>query len=614
MGNRLWLPNEGDRNKDAGKTNQIGVYVSVNAVFPDVTPNEQTLKKLLSSLSRTDALFGCARLNLIVSNPSYEHHLNKQLYCMHNFLSMEEMRGVAKFMSAHNGRLTVFFRGQLLELMRWICHICKDLPGDGTTFDDPEARRTFAKAALIVSDLWGWRTYQDKMRLDEGVDAARLRSLGTARLAYDAQSAGLDPIMAIARGRTLFLDYFVQHHPSFSDEFATKSGLDIEDYFGLLCVIAVHYLNRTPEQVAASTDKSGIFLLRYFAEKSPRLAEISEKYFSQAAQSADELCAALSTIGEETQEGSSGWRDFSAIRERPILRTEDGRAIVLDPLLFAESASAGPLFKILPRDKKAGDVILTRFGYAFESYSNSVLRRMYPSPKEYVVDRLTCNLKGQDQHGNPIEIADACLNNVDEVVLIESKATWIRDDVVEHRDPRQYVRLLHERYSRRSDNQPKGVGQLANAICKLATGEWRPINEDLSLARTIFPVLLVHDTRLDGISHAHFLANEFRDAIVADEIRPNWEMRKGQFTITPLIVLTIDTLEILERSVEHFSLADLFREYSRACPDRMMSLHNFLAFSDFGKKLHASGSLAESGLKVLDVAKGLMASGGSGEF
>jgi len=84
-------------------------------------------------------------------------------------------------------------------------------------------------------------------------------------------------------------------------------------------------------------------------------------------------------------------------------------------------------------------------------------------------------------------------------------------------------------------------------------------------------------------------------------------MRKGQFIVTPLIILTIDTLEILERSVEHFSLVDLLREYSKASPDRMMSLHNFLAFSDFRKKLFASGSLAESVLKVMEVAKQLLA-------
>jgi hypothetical protein len=607
MDDKLWLPSETGRN-EAGNANLIGVYVPANAVFPDVKPTAQTLKSLLSSLSRTDALFWCARLNLIVSNPCYEDQLNKQRYCLETFLSIEERRNVAKFMSAHDGPLTVFFRGQLLELMRWICRYCKDLPGDGTTFDEAETRRTFAKAALIASDLWGWRTYRDKMRLDEGIAAARLRSLGAVRIAYDAQTSGIDPMMAIGRGRSLFLDYFVQHHPNFCDEFKRKSGFDIEDYFRLLCIIAVHYLNRTPEQACKSADKSGIFLLKNFAEKDPRLAAISEKYFSQAAQSGDELCAALWANGDDTEEDSLAWRDFRAIRERPILRTVDGRAIVLDPVFFAESASVSPLFRILPQDKKAGDVILARFGDAFESYSSSILRRMYPSPGGNIVDRLTCNVTGRDRRGNPIQIADACLNNVDDVVLFESKATWIRDDVVEHRDPEEYVRVLRERYSRRSDNQPKGAGQLANAISNLAAGKWQLLSQDFSLARTIYPVLLVYDPRLDGVAHAHFLANEFRKALAADEIRPNLEMRKGRFIVTPLIVLTIETLEILERSVEHFGLVDLFREYSKACPDRMIGVHNFLVLSDFGEKLYKCGSLAESVLKVMDEGKRLMAS------
>lgn len=209
---------------------------------------------------------------------------------------------LAAFMAKHDGPPTVFFRGQLLELMRWICLCCKDLPGDGATFEDAETRRTFAKSALIVSDLWGWRTYQDRMNLDAGVEAARLRSLAAVRMAHDAVTVGCDPLMAIGRGRSLFLEHFVQFHPEFLGEFRLETGLELEDYFAILSVIAMHYLNRTPEQAAQSSDKSGLFSLKHFAEKTPKLASVSETYFEYFSQGADELCSALWRSGRNERE------------------------------------------------------------------------------------------------------------------------------------------------------------------------------------------------------------------------------------------------------------------------------------------------------------------------
>lgn len=613
MTTKLWLPPAVTMPQQAAMQNQVGVFVPVDAVFPDISATAATLKTLLSTLSRTDALIWCARLNLIVSNPSYENSWNKQLYGLHNFFSQDDIKKVAKFFSNRNGPATVFFRGQLLELIRWICLCCKDLPGDGSTFSDLETRRTFAKAALIASDLWGKRTYGDKMHLEEGVEAARRRTLGAVRLAYDAVDDGRDPLMAIGLGRTLFLDHFVALEPSFPEKFKTETGLEIEDYFGLLCAIGIHYLNRTPEEAAKSTDKSGIFSQKNFAAVNANLGSVAERYFAKFSQTADQLSAAFWPPGYDASETSLRWCDFRAIRARPLLRTSDGRSIVLDPVYFAESASAGPLFAVL-RLFKNSDELFTQFGYAFERYVNSVLRCMYPAPAGNAVNRLACNIRGKDKKGSEVQIADASLNNVDELVLFESKAAWIRDEVVEQSDPEEYIRALNQKYLRRDDGQPKGAGQLANAISNLAANEWNAIAEDYSRARKVYPVLITHDSQLNAVSHAYFLALEFNHALVPDEILPNGDLRKGRLIVAPLIIVTIDTLEILERSVEHFGLIDLLRDYSKASPDRMLSLYNFLATSEYRKKLFASGSLAESVIKAIEIGKKLMGFSESNEL
>lgn len=94
MGNGLWLPPRVRQESRSTTINQVGVYLPVYEVFPGVEATEGTLKSLLSTLSRTDALLWCARLNLIVSNPNYHDQFKKQLYCLQNFLSMDEMRKV----------------------------------------------------------------------------------------------------------------------------------------------------------------------------------------------------------------------------------------------------------------------------------------------------------------------------------------------------------------------------------------------------------------------------------------------------------------------------------------------------------------------------------------
>jgi hypothetical protein len=113
------------------------------------------------------------------------------------------------------------------------------------------------------------------------------------------------------------------------------------------------------------------------------------------------------------------------------------------------------------------------------------------------------------------------------------------------------------------------VGQLARAITKLASGEWAPITEDFTRVKQLSPVLLVHDPLLDAPVHGKFLAAEFAVALAPEEVERTGRMRKGRFWVVPLIVMTIDDLEALETSIEHFSLHDLLRDYSAACSDRV---------------------------------------------
>ena len=55
----------------------------------------------------------------------------------------------------------------------------------------------------------------------------------------------------------------------------------------------------------------------------------------------------------------------------------------------------------------------------------------------------------------------------------------------------------------------------------------------------------------------------------------------------------------MNSSVSLFSFVGLLAAYSRECPDRLRSLHNFIAYSEFGKKILPSSYLMQTSEEIL---------------
>lgn len=98
-------------------SNPIGVFIPVSVVFHGVESNIETRKNLLTRLSRTDALFWCARLNNVVSSSSKRDHMARQQFGLNQFLTSNEIDSVNDFVQRKGGpqRVTIFFRGQVLN-------------------------------------------------------------------------------------------------------------------------------------------------------------------------------------------------------------------------------------------------------------------------------------------------------------------------------------------------------------------------------------------------------------------------------------------------------------------------------------------------------------------
>ncbi len=103
-----------------------GVFVPVSAVFPGIQADIATFVELLRTLSRTDVVFWCARLNLVVTTATDQPYLNRQAFGVNQFFTRDETQLIDRFAQNHKGEVTVFFRGSLLEIVRWAVLVCVD--------------------------------------------------------------------------------------------------------------------------------------------------------------------------------------------------------------------------------------------------------------------------------------------------------------------------------------------------------------------------------------------------------------------------------------------------------------------------------------------------------
>jgi hypothetical protein len=577
---------------------QIGYYLPVSVVFPQVQSDFATFQSLLSGLSRTDTLFWCARLNLITSATTVVDSVETQQLCLNLFFTSSEIEVINDFAQSHGGASTikVFFRGQLLELFRWVALFCIDHSGDGTTFEDPEVRRKFVQAALIASDVWANRIFKDKFSLDGGIELARRRALGPSRMSVEAIRSIPPMTQSLGRGWTLFKDYFPKHYPAFDADFFAVTRISLEQYFVSYAAMVTSFMN--------PSNNVGFFDTNKLRERSP-FGDVFSRYLELEAQDADELKQLLwNTSGSEISQYEDAPADYyRSLREKPILHAPDGRGIIFDTVFYSEKAAIGPLFHILKSPTCRPNDAFSAFGQAFEEYILDMLGRMFGSPGN-LVNRFSKNVKALDSEEDPIEI-DAILNDVFEVVLFEVKSTFIPENVFLCDDYETLLHTMRERYSRtrtpRGGIKLKGVGQLARTATSLAIGKWAGDGNEFRAVRLIYPVLIVHDSLLTSPVYGNFFASEFAAHLQPDSTLPSGIFVKGDKRIAPVIVMSADDLENLETSIEHFSFRDLLADYSSTCSDRLMSLHNFIAFSEpYRGAMYANRNLASSAHEILN--------------
>ena len=573
------------------------VYVPVSAVFPGAKPDFATFCSTVRTLSRTETISWCAHLNLIVANPQNHDETGKQQYGLSIFFDKQEIDRVNVFVREHS-ESAVFFREQLLELVRWICLLAEDQPGDGDTFADPEVRRAFARAALMASDIWGNRVYRSGLPIT-GDPVEDLRQAMPA-FRRGVMTRAPDLMRILARGESIY-EEFQRGYPSADVDFRGTTGMSLLEYLVLLWGISIQHANVAPANARKTSGKFSIDAVRTSLPEPMRGS--FERYIQRESQTISELREALwkDRVGDEVT--ADDLFDDKPLRDRPLLRTADGCAIILDQVFYADRASVGPLFILVDALGKGRGVntLFGAFGDAFEKYVNGLLESMYPS-HPLLAERLTCNLLGRTADGE-VQIADASLNEVTEVVLFESKGVFLREDKthqVETYEPelgRKYVGSDGTKKDRK-----KGPAQLGRWIKDLALGTVVPHGPTWDQVRCVYPVLVAYDVTVDRPGHAQFFEAELRRAVEPDAVMPNGYMKKGALSIAPLTVMTIDDLEHLQSSVENFALIDLLKDYTTCLVSGARpSLHNFVATIGRSKyKIKDSKELADRAMRALE--------------
>ena len=467
----------------------------------------------------------------------------------------------------------VFFRGQLLELMRWTARHAVPGSADPNFYSSPANRETFAKVAMICSMIWARRIYAQRLQPSGDTDYDRMRAIGPFRKGVEESNHAPNQAQTLGRGWLLFTKHMPERLPDFAARFLEATGLTVEQYIVITAGLTAF--------TKADADPLAMFSARNMAGESS-YKELAARYLALELQDADAL--AQGVWGQKFAE-----QGYRALRERPLLAGLDDRMSIADPIFLSEKISVGPLFHVLAHTKgKKVNELFGAFGYAFEDYAGANLDRMYPSSPG-LVSRLTRNVKIGD-----LEI-DAVLSGTADVVLFEMKAAWLRENAILDDAPERLMDNLRELYgvSNRKGERPKGVAQLARLINEILANPNAAWSGQFAHANVFYPVLLVHDVNLTSPALGHRLNDEFQKLL---NKTPTGKR------VAPLVVMTIDDLEKLESSVGNFALRDLLAAYDSAEPERLQNLHNFAVRSSFASGLVPNQSLIETSKKVIDYA------------
>ena len=328
-------------------------------------------------------------------------------------------------------------------------------------------------------------------------DAAELRrkAMPEIRASLEENSIGTLPHLALGRGELLWSKYMPSSWTESLELFSTATGLSVQEYYRVFAAIMTRHVDIRPQNLTSDTITAGLFDSNVWNQ----FGEINESF--------RRLLSNLSIPIERLVQLASG-DDRNAylqqLRSNPILRTKDGRYIILDAVFFTAQAAVGPLFAIAAVTRNRGprsNECFLHFGEAFESYVSDLVSNRYPN-SPLLAERSFHAM--QLRHGKKIvgDIDVAIVTGAREICLFETKAVFVPAVALNNVD--EYHAAIRSKYSLNAKH-PKGVGQLGQIVRLLADNKLDGLPDALREVRKIETVLMVYDKTLDAPGHPAFL-------------------------------------------------------------------------------------------------------------
>jgi hypothetical protein len=191
------------------------------------------------------------------------------------------------------GNWQLFFRGQLLELIKWACIFCSERPDVPGIATDIGLRGRFAQAALIASELWERRVYQGRFAGPEDLENKRFVLLGRFRQSHSETGLGADLPRAFVRGKSLVLENLVAECSDFAELFRSKTRLSLEEYYICLLMVLVQSLGFTSPSGTSRVQVARDFNVHRFCDDLPEVRDAFRRFIDCESQTARDMQAVL---------------------------------------------------------------------------------------------------------------------------------------------------------------------------------------------------------------------------------------------------------------------------------------------------------------------------------
>jgi hypothetical protein len=427
----------------------------------------------------------------------------------------------------------IFFQGQLRSLAAEVTRLEQSHAEDSTFVPDA------ALGGLLLAA--GELLYKPHVKLSDDLDV--MANLVAEFLPTYEIGSITEPLMLFLRFY-IFLTIIIPQLPEnlktfdVDARFEKRFGFPLKRYYQFIYSFILHaMIERNHKPVGAPLD--GALRTSWFQKTKVPVEQVSTMF--------DTVCFSLTNLPDTKP--PIGYGDFEFLRDHPYFKHDSGM-YCLDYEYAVAKLESGALWRVLrDLDSKErlsylgfwGNVFERYVAWLFVTYANKRLNAFYPSPT-------------YEQDGDR-PICDAVVVCGYTAVLVEAKLATCPATVRYSGDYQQFRKYLEDRLVTGTD-RPIGVSQLVNAVEKLTTLPPAALPPFLRAIRKFVPLIITKDE-----IGSSWVTNSYLNARFAQKIN---RRKCKRFTITPLVSMSVSTLERSLAALGKHAFSDILEDRMRA--------------------------------------------------